>query len=177
MKKLLVLATILVTTVAMAQGNFQEKVKGRDGKDPRPGFERMMEDFTPEQIATLKTKRLTLALDLTEKQQKELLKVNTKMATKRKAKFEAMKTKREKAKDGEFERPTAEERFAMENERLDEQIAFKNKMKSILTDEQYQKWYTMREQRKEGMKKHMKSNFKDGKRHRLEGSIGQKSRQ
>ena len=43
---------------------------------------------------------------------------------------------------------TAEEKYAMQNERLDHQIARKEQMKSILDDEQYEKWEKMDHRRK-----------------------------
>ncbi|GLB50803.1 DUF4890 domain-containing protein [Neptunitalea lumnitzerae] len=165
MKKLLVLAAILVTSAGIAQTEF----KGRGDREHRgqhqPRFERMMDDYTPEQMATLKTKKMTLALDLTEKQQKELLKINTEVAKKHKAKFEEIKAKREEAKaKGETpQRPTSEERFAMQNARLDEQIAMRTKMKSLLTDEQYKKWSEMKESRKDKMKEHFKGRMEERK--------------
>ena len=93
-------------------------------------------DLTPEQMATLQTKRMTLALDLDEKQQSKIKAINLEQAQSRKAKMEERKAARE---SGESKKPTAEERFAMQNERLDKMIAHKAEMKSILSDEQYQR--------------------------------------
>lgn len=143
MKKLILVAAILVSTLSFAQQGQQ-----RGNRGPRP--EKMMADFTPEQMADLQTKRMTLALDLTEKQQKEVLKINTDRATKMKAKFEEMKAK--KASGEGRPQLTADEKYAMESARLDEQIALQNKMKSILTEDQYKKWSVMREHKKEEMK-------------------------
>lgn len=142
------MAAILVSTLAVAQ---QRGPKGEHGG--RNG--KMMAQFTPEQIAELQTKKLTLALDLTEKQQKEILKLNTEAATKRKAKFESMKA----LKGAGTERPkfTADQKYAFASARLDEQIARQNKMKSILTEDQYAKWSEMKEHRKADMKDHFKN--------------------
>ncbi len=142
MKKLAVMAAILVSTIAMAQDGPQRR------GEMRPEHRReLMEDLTPKQMAELKTKHMTLALDLSEKQAKEVLKLNTEMATKRKAHFEEMKAK----KDESNERPklSAEERFQMEEARLDAQIAEMRQMKTILTDTQYATWKEMRAEHKE----------------------------
>lgn len=121
----------MATTVAMAQ-------EGPKRENHRPE-KRHMEQFTPEQMATLETKKLTLALDLSENQQKQVLKFKTEQATKRKAQFE--KFKAEKDKGVTF---TQEQRFEMRNKMLDEQIATKNKMKSILNEKQFEEWSKMK---------------------------------
>lgn len=159
MKKLILVAAILVSTFAMAQ----KGPEGRPERGPHGKHEKMMADLSADQIAQLHTKRMTLALDLTEKQQKEILTVNTELAQKHKARFEAMKAKKE-SKD--FKKPTAEERYAKESARLDEQIALKNKMKSILNADQYAKWSEMKEHKKEQMKQHFKKRGQENHRRR-----------
>lgn len=104
-----------------------------------------MKDLSPEQVATLQTKRMTLALDLTQDQQTKIQAINLEQAKERKARMEERKAAREK---GEAKKPTAEERYAMENERLDKMIALKTEMKEILSEEQYQKWQKMAHHRK-----------------------------
>lgn len=142
MKKLAVMVALLVSTIVMAQERPQRR------GDMKPEHRReMMEQLTPEQMAELKTKHMTLALDLSEKQAKEVLQLNTEMATKRKAHFEEMKAK----KDESDKRPklSAEERFQMKESRLDAEIAEMRQMKTILTDTQYNTWKDMRAKRKE----------------------------
>ncbi|SFU61469.1 protein of unknown function [Pustulibacterium marinum] len=161
MKKLAVLAAIFVSTMAFAQE------KPQDGK-MRPEHRREFADFTPEQMAELQTKRMTLALDLSEKQQKQVLKINEDKAKKHKAHFEEMKKKKEAGE----ERPklTSKERFTMENARLDAQIAERKEMKSILSEEQYKKWTEMKMHRRDEMKKRFKDKDFKGKRvaHRMQ---------
>ncbi|WP_299529695.1 Spy/CpxP family protein refolding chaperone [Ulvibacterium sp.] len=125
MKKIVVLVTLLTGVTVMAQ-------EGRKNH-----HRAAMKDLTPEQIATLHTKKMTLALDLTEVQQKQIQVLSLENAKLRKAKMEERKAKRE---SGESKKPTSEERYTMQLERLDHQIAHKAEMKAILSPEQYEKW-------------------------------------
>lgn len=128
MKKLILIALAFVSIQAFAQPNEGQNKKKKMHK---------MHNLTPEQAATMKTKRMTLHLDLNEKQQKEIYAIMLANAEARKAKMEEFKAKRE---SGEMKRPTAEERFKMAEARLDHQIAMKAKMKDILNEEQFAKW-------------------------------------
>jgi F0F1-type ATP synthase assembly protein I len=65
--------------------------------------------------------------------------------TQRQAMREANQAKRQ---TGEGNNPSKEERFAMQNKRLDNQIAMKAKMKDILTEDQFVKWEKTQIQRK-----------------------------
>lgn len=93
------------------------------------------EKLTPEQRVELQVKKMTLDLDLNEKQQKE---VKT-LLTARHKKMEEARAKRQATKT-ENKKPTSEERFAIKSKMLDEQIAFKNDMKKILSEKQMAKW-------------------------------------
>jgi len=103
-----------------------------------------MNDMTPEQMATLKTKKMTLALDLTEAQQTKIKALQLEDAKMRKTKMEEHRAQKEA---GEAKKPTSEERYAMTNAHLDHQIAQKAEMKKILSDEQYSKWEKMQHRR------------------------------
>ena len=129
MKKLIIIAIALVTIQGIAQEGKKEPI----AKDKM----HRMQDLTPEEAATLQTKRMTLHLDLTKSQQDEIYKINLDNATKRK---EMMANWRAKKESGNMEKPTKEERLKRENARLDHQIAVKAKMKKILNEEQYAKW-------------------------------------
>lgn len=94
-------------------------------------------ELSVEQMATLKTKKMTLALDLTEKQQEEIFEFNVANAEFRKEKMAERKANKE---NGERSRPTTEERYSMENARLDRMIAQQEELKKILTDEQFDQW-------------------------------------
>lgn len=96
-----------------------------------------MKDLTPEQAATLQTKRMTLALDLSQAQQSKIQALNLANAELRKSNMEERKSKNE---NGEVKKPTTEERYAMQNQRLDHQIAQKAEIKNILSEEQFEKW-------------------------------------
>ncbi len=109
-----------------------------------------LKDLTPEQMATLQTKRMTLALDLTEAQQKQMQKVHLEEATSRMAKMEEMKGKRQ---SGEMTKPTSEERYAMQTSRLDQRIAQKSRMKQLLSQEQFEKWEKMQHRKGHHMRK------------------------
>lgn len=114
---------------------------------PEKGRKQQLKDFTPEQIAILHTKKMTLALDLSEKQQTDLLALNTELARERKVQREEMK----KLKDNGVTL-TSQQRFEKMNERLDRQIEVHNKMKKLLDEEQFSLW--KKYQLKKGMKKH-----------------------
>ncbi|MBM1105914.1 hypothetical protein JQC67_07185 [Aurantibacter crassamenti] len=143
MKKVIVLMMLLVGVTTIAQGK-----KERSHSDG-------MKNLTAEQVATLQTKKMTLALDLTKGQQTQIQALNLKNAKARKAKMDERKASKI---EGERKKPTSEERFAMQNARLDAQIAQKSEMKSILSEDQMIKWEKMhhnkRKQRgKKGFKK------------------------
>ena len=141
MKKILMIAVFMVGLTAMAQ---KEQERGNRG----------MKDLTAEQMATLQTKKMTLALDLTDAQQSKIQALNLENATMRKAKMEERKAQKE---DGETKKPTSEERYALQNARLDQQIAQKAEMKNILSNEQYAKWEKMKHRGgKKGKGKHGK---------------------
>lgn len=144
MKNILYALAILFTLNIAAQ----DKTERHDRKEKREMRKGFMQDLTPEQHATLHTKKLTLALDLSENQQQRILALQTKMANVRKTKMEAHKAKKEKGV-----KSTAEERYRMMNERLDAKIAYKKDMKQILSKEQYEKWEKMHARKGKGKKK------------------------
>lgn len=130
MKKIVFIALILIAS----QGNAQQNQ--RPNKERGQRMERFS-DMSPEEIAGLHTKKMTLHLDLNESQQKEIKKLNLENAVSRKTKMEAFKAQKQ---TGYMQKPSKEERLKIMNERLDRQIEMKAKMKKILNDEQYAKW-------------------------------------
>lgn len=138
MKKLVVLIALLAGITAIAQKPERHR-----------GDRSNMKDMTPEQIATLQTKQMTLALDLTDAQQKEIYSLNLENALKRSEKKKEMKARKD---SGETKKLTSEERYAMKTAMLDHQIAQKEMMKKILNKEQYEKWEKMKKNR-EGHRK------------------------
>lgn len=136
MKKIAIVLMLLVGVTAIAQ---RGERGSREGK----------KDLTAEQVATLKTKKATLALDLTEAQQGQMKTLFLENAKMQKTKMTERKAQKEK---GETKKRTSEERYALANERLDHQIAQKAKLKSILSDEQYTKWEKTQRRRSKGRK-------------------------
>ncbi|WP_136465799.1 hypothetical protein [Flagellimonas onchidii] len=124
MKQLAVVLVLMTTMNVVAQ----KPTKTRQGQKM---------DMTAEQLATLKTKKMALVLDLTTSQQAKVMDINLEEAEYRKARYEEIKTKKE---SGEWKRPTSDERFEFENARLDRQIAHQQRMKEVLTKDQYQTW-------------------------------------
>ena len=104
-----------------------------------------------EQHTDLALKKMTLALDLTEKQQNQIKPLLKMQAQEKKAAMEKRKEMRENRK-----RPTADEMYAMQAKKLDNQIAMKNSMKRILDKEQFEKFEKMARARKAKAKKGMK---------------------
>ncbi len=110
---------------------------------------KMMSDmnYTPQQMAELQTKRLTLALDLTPAQQSKMMVVTQRMAAERSAKIEKRKAMRSSGKT-----LTPEERYKMQNEMLDIQIKNQAEIKKILNKDQYEQWKTMKNNKAMKMK-------------------------
>ena len=101
-----------------------------------------------EQHSELAIKKMTLALDLSTKQQNEIMPLLKAQATERKA---AMEKRKEMRKNKT--KPTADEMYAMKNKQLDNRIAFKNKMKDILNKDQFEKYEKMAKRRMAKAKK------------------------
>ena len=119
-------------------------------------------NFTTEQKVELAVKKMTLALDLTAKQQKE---VSPLLSTQIQERETHMKKRMEVRKTGK--RPSKDELFKMQSKRLDDQIAFKNRMKNILDKEQFVKFEKMAHARKKEMKGRVKERMQKGRKHRM----------
>ncbi len=107
--------------------------------------------LTPEQRSELQVKKLTLDLGLNEQQKKELKTIFVEQNTKRDAAMQqrrAMKDKNEKL--------SADERFKLQGQILDQQIAMKERVKKVLTPEQFAKWESSRDKKRMAVGKHMK---------------------
>nr|WP_297916795.1 hypothetical protein [uncultured Allomuricauda sp.] len=119
---------------------------------------RAMADFSAEQLATLHTKKLTLALDLSESQQVKIMEISLEEAEFKKAKYAEHRAKKE---SGVREKPSADEQFERINARLDHRIVHQQKMKEVLTEEQYLTWKELKLKRVVNGKKAMQ---KEGRR-------------
>lgn len=116
-KTLLTLLAAGITTISLAQ----------DAKK--------MDRMTVEQRNELHLKKMSIDLDLNEKQQKEIAKVIAEESQKREAKRAEFKANKEAGK-----KISAQERFEMKNKMLDEQKERKDKMRKILNEKQFDKW-------------------------------------
>ena len=146
MKKLIIIAIALVSLQGIAQGQKKDRPNNQERTQ-------RMDNLTPDEAANLQTKKMTLHLDLNDKQQKEIYKLNLENATKRQEMKAAYKAKKD---SGEMQKPSKEQRLAMQNAKLDYQIAMKAKMKTILNADQFSKWEKMQAQmanRVKGMRK------------------------
>jgi hypothetical protein len=132
MKKLILIAIALITVNATAQEQKREQQHSGEHQNAK-----QFTDFSPEEVATLQTKKMALHLDLTEAQQKQIQAIHLEQAKARKAEIEIAKKMRDEQKEGV---PSTEERFNRVNKQLDSRIAFKAKMKDILNKEQFEKW-------------------------------------
>ncbi|WOC39312.1 hypothetical protein [Polaribacter sp. HL-MS24] len=125
MKKLATIVFFVFAATLTAQA---QKEKGPKGPQ-----------MTTEQQVILKVKKMTLALDLTAQQQKEITPLIQQQIETKTAHLNARKGSK---------KPTSDEIFTMENTRLDAQIRMRDKMKEILTKEQFEKFKKMSKEKK-----------------------------
>lgn len=134
MKKLFIAALLMTGMASFAQNAPMAK------KDKA-------EQMTPEQRNQLRLKKMTLELGLNASQQEEM----GKLIAEQSKKHEAMKADHKNPADA---KPTADERFARQNKMLDERIAMNDKVKKILSPEQFEKWEKMKNHKRGEMKSH-----------------------
>ncbi len=133
MKKVLIMGLLFLGAMANAQPGPNDS-KGHQGER----HEKMM-DLTPQQRAELKTKQMTLHLDLTTSQQEKIQKLNESIEVK----MDAFRKECENGKE-----LSQDERFAMKSNWLDEKIHQKQQLKTILTEDQFAKWEKQSKHRK-----------------------------
>lgn len=136
MKNLMIALMVLFTLTTYSQQNKNERRVHKNEMRQKGN------DLSPEQMAELSTKKMTLHLDLNETQQKKLYAIELEQAKLKKEHFESIK---------ESQGLSETERFEIKTKRLDNQIAFKKEMKSILTEEQFSKWEEGRFSKQNGM--------------------------
>ncbi len=141
MKKVLIICLALMTISLQAQPGENEGKQHRKGKNM---------DYTPEQIAELKTKRMVLQLDLTEQQEKKVYDLVLEKVKKRK-----------ELKDNNKEKKGESMSFEKKKQMLDDRIEMKKAFKSILTEEQYEKWEASLKNKKRKKMKGKKQKSKD----------------
>ena len=137
-----------ILALAMMAGvtiNAQHGERKHEGKKHDRG---QIEHFTPEQRAELQTKKLTLELDLTDKQQADIKAYFTKKNKEHETMRSSMKAKRQAG-----EKLTSDERFAMQSKLMDEKIAAKAFFNKTLDAKQLAKFQAMKSERKEKITK------------------------
>lgn len=128
MKTWILAATMLAGVTLTAQTPDQQPAPGGKPRAERPVKERI----PAEQRASIAVKEFTLALDLTDKQVKEIEPLFLAFEKKKDEIIE----KRQAARNNNV-KPTAEERAQMKVAFLDEKIKLKRDLKKILTADQY----------------------------------------
>lgn len=143
MKKLFLFAMLAIGLTSFAQER-----EGGPLKDK-------MEKLTPEQKTERHLKKLTSELNLNSKQQEQIKQLLAEQGAKR----EEFKAKREEYKNNSV-KPSPEERAAFRSKVEAEKKAMDEKMKSILTPEQFEKWNANKAEKKEKMKARMEERRK-----------------
>lgn len=111
------------------------------------------------QQTDLTVKRMTLALDLSEKQQEQLKPVIEKNVSERVSFLEKRKEARKERK-----KPSANEMYAFQSKMLDGKIAMKNSLKKILNKEQLEKFEKMKKPRRERAMRNIRKGQKNKQR-------------
>jgi hypothetical protein len=114
--------------------------------------------LTINQQTSLKVKQMTLALDLSDKQQQQLTPLLRAEITFRQAAIEKRKEARKQKK-----RPSSDEIYAIKSQELDNKISMKRSMKNILNKTQFEtfkKMYKQRIKKKKGKELRQRSTKK-----------------
>ncbi len=141
MKKLFIAALLFVGVVSFAQEADQTP-----NREPR-------ERLTPEQRNEKQLKKITTELNLDANQQAQV----KQLLADRSAKAEKLRAERKDRK----EKPTAAEREAFKTELKAEKDANDAKMKAILNADQYKKWTSIQEEKREQAKEKMREYKKE----------------
>ncbi len=133
MKKIILVFLLSTSVIAVGQ-NEKRKMK----------FDT---NFTPEQQAILKTKKMALVLDLNESQQSKILTLN-------KVWIKETVALKESHKYINREEMSSDQKFELMNKKLDTELKHQAEIKNILNKEQYEIW------KKSSTKKHHRSKNK-----------------
>lgn len=144
MKKLFIAAMLFVGIASFAQDMDQ-----KPAREPR-------ERMTPEQRNEKQLQKLTTELSLDASQQAQV----KQLLAERSAKAEKFREARKDKKDSNT-KPTAEEKAVFKKQMEDEVAANDAKMKSILKADQYTKWKTLQEEKKDKMREKVKEHRKE----------------
>jgi hypothetical protein len=129
MKKLASILVLVFAFIVTVQAQKKERERG-----PK---------LTVEQHTALAIKKMTLGLDLSDQQQNQIKPLINAQVARRKEAMEIRKENRTANK-----KPSADEIYTMRSAQLDNQIAFKNKMRDILSIEQFEKFENIKKERK-----------------------------
>jgi len=129
MKKTAILSLLILTTTMSLSA---QQNRGQNQRGPKEGRFSQKEVLAPEKQSALQTKRMTLALNLDNKQQKAVEKLFLKEAIVRNTQRDIRLKE-----NGKSQKPAGYEKTMAQ---LDKKIAHKEAMKSILTTTQYEKW-------------------------------------
>lgn len=137
MKNVILIATLLLTALSY----------GQRGENMKKGKEKL----TPQQEASIKSKKMALELDLTDQQQDKVYNILLNQANNKPAKISKEERKN----------LSQEERVALTEQRLEKQIAMKREFQKVLSEEQYEKFEKMMNKRKKGAKERLKKRKED----------------
>ena len=111
--------------------------------------------LSPEQRTELHLKKISMELDLSDNQQKELAKILAEESKEREA------HRQEKAQfEKEGKKLSAEERFKKRSAMLDKQKVHRDKMKKLLTEKQFAKWEDLRKEHRKHHKQRKNQKLK-----------------
>ena len=129
MKKVMILCLFALSMGATAQRSPHQ----------RKGHPQHHTELTAEQHALIQSKKMTLALDLSDQQQEQLASLLGRQMSRRQAIRDEMK-----GRDDSDEQATPEARFERMNQRLDMQIAFQRELQEILSESQFEQWKNLK---------------------------------
>ena len=138
MKTLFTTILLLIGFVTLAQPQHERMKREKRMEN--------IKNMTPEQQATLWSKKMTLELDLNASQQEEIYTLILEKARRNKI----------HQKNNVKKSLSNEERFKMQENLLDEKIKMRNTMKSILNPDQYEQWKKIEKQKERKKRKHSK---------------------
>ena len=110
-------------------------------------FFKNKKSLTTEQLTTLKVKKMTLELELSEIQQNKLTPVIKELISEHSAQLD----KKRELKN-EVKKINPNERYQMANKILDRKIMFQKEMRTILNEEQFKKFKRLEKKRNQKMK-------------------------
>ena len=140
MKKAATFCLLMLTLGAFAQHHPHHR-RDRQNSDPR---------ISAEQQAVLQSKKMTLALNLTDQQQSQVEALLGRQISQR----QQMRKDRENQSQGSPGTRNPEERFKRMDAQMDLRIAFQRDLREILTDDQFDTWKEWRGKERRHKRQH-----------------------